>query len=144
MSREKILVPVGVGHQDFDALYHALSVAERVQAKVYVFYIADPKASQSTDELVIRHLKELVAKACQEGLAVSFHMAHGSAVHEAVELINDNQIDLIVFESDGRHGLVNKTVEKIIAAVEIQVVRVNGKTTSTYRRRKDELRCRSS
>ncbi len=144
MSREKILVPLGPANHDFNALYHALSVAERIQAKVYVVYPGNQKAAAGRPDWMAEHLKELIGKACQQGLAVSCHISAGPLLAELVDIINEQQIDLIIFESDGDNGLVTKAINEVLTTVPIQAVQVNGKPTSTYRLRKDGVKCRSS
>ena len=144
MSREKILVPLGPANHDFNALYHALSVAERIQAKVYVVYPEGRKTASNRPDWMAGHLKELIGKACQQGLDVSCHISTGPLLAELIDIINEQQIDLIIFESDGDNGLVTKAISEVISTIPIQAVQVNGKPTSTYRLRKDEVKCRSS
>jgi len=144
LSREKILVPLGPDNHDFNALYHALAVAERIQAKVYVVYPESPQPAGTRPDWMARHLKELIGKACQQGLAVSCHISAGPLPAELIDIINEQQIDLIIFESDGDNGLVTRAISEVISTVPIQAVQVNGKSTSTSRLRKDEAKCRSS
>jgi hypothetical protein len=82
--RKKILVPIDPENKDLKALYHALALAERIQAKVFILLSLQPGNSEEISSWVEEVLMDVIHGACEEGLQVSYHIAEDGFEDEVI------------------------------------------------------------
>jgi nucleotide-binding universal stress UspA family protein len=125
-SQRNILVPFNISCNDLNGVYHALALAERMQAKVFILTIdlnerhADSHIESWTQEA----LRDLVQSASQQGLPVTCHIAQNGFEREIIGLIAEEHIDLLVFGAGDKlmatamHGLKPKIGAQLIKVQE--------------------------
>lgn len=102
MSQKKILVPLWPSGKDLKGVHYALSLAERLQAKVYILQEAGLNSfGNPISDWLEETLLDLINSARQSGLAVSHHIAHRGLEVEIVGLVKDEGIDVLVLEEGG-------------------------------------------
>jgi len=126
VNTENILVPFGRHSSSLNSLYHAFALAERVKAKVFVF------CSKSNGDFIHNQMTslenaclEMIHSACEEGMAVSFHIAGSKFEEELIKFIQTEYIDLIVVSSGDTE--MESAVKRIKSELSIQVIKVKGK-----------------
>ncbi len=122
MNRKHVLVPVDEAGKGLKALYHALALAERIQAKVVVALSRqgdNPGPGGSWGQEV---LMEVIQGACEEGLPVSCHIAEGGFEDEIASLVDSEQIDLIVVSADD--APMNALLQRVLPRLSVQVIQV--------------------
>lgn len=111
-SQKRILVPMGQYRKDYKSIHYALSLAKRLNAKVYIL---QKTFISSVDSTYGPHLDEdlldLINSARQSGLKVSHHITTSDLKHEIVELVKEENIELLVF------GLANSEFERLILEI---------------------------
>ncbi len=125
MTRKKILVPIDPGKKDLKALYHALALAERIQAKVFILLSRQLGNPHRIDSWVEEVLMDIVHGAREEGLQVSYHIGEDGFEEEIISLVESELIDLIVVSADEGH--VKGILRQIIPRVSTQIIQVRGK-----------------
>ena len=125
MTQKKILVPIDPENKDLKALYHALSLAERIRAKVFVLLSRQLGDSHQIDSWVEAVLMDIIYGASEEGLQVSYHIADDGLADEVINLVESEHIDLIVVSAD--NGPVKDILQLIIPQMSTQIIQVRGK-----------------
>ena len=125
MTQKKILVPIDPENKDLKALYHALSLAERIRAKVFVLLSRQHGNSRQIDSWVEAVLMDIIYGASEEGLQVSYHIAEDGLADEVINLVESEHIDLIVVSAD--NGPVKDILQLIIPQMSTQIIQVRGK-----------------
>ena len=125
MTQKKILVPIDPGNKDLKALYHALSLAERIRAKVFVLLSRQRENPHPIDSWVEEVLMDVIYGASEEGLQVSYHIAADDLADEVISLVESEHIDLIVVSAD--NGPVKDILQLIIPQMSTQIIQVRGK-----------------
>jgi hypothetical protein len=131
MSQKKILVPLGSGGKDLKGVHYALSLAERVAARVYILQqdavagAVDPVAGWLDEAL-----SDLINSARQAGLTVSHLIAHRELREEIVGLTKEEGIDLLVFGSDD--GVCDRLMLQVKPLVSSQIIQVKEKNHINY------------
>ena len=129
MTQKKILVPIDPGKKNFKALYHALALAERIQAKVFILLARQLGNPHQLDSWVEEVLMDIIHGACEEGLQVSYHIAEDGFEEEIISLVESEHIDLIVVSADKGH--MNGILQRIIPQMSTQIIQVRGKDNTT-------------
>jgi hypothetical protein len=125
VTQKNILVPIDPDSKDLKALYHALALAERIQAKVFVLLFLQPGNPHQLDSWVEQVLMDVIHGACEEGLQVSYHIAENGFEDEVINLVESEHIDLIVVSAD--KSAIKDILRRIIPQMSTQIVQVRGK-----------------
>ena len=125
MTRKKILVPLDLENKDLKALYHALALAERIQAKVFILLSRQLGNPHQIDSWVEEVLMDVIHGACEEGLQVSYHIAEDGFEEEVISLVESEHIDLIVVSAE--KGPMKDILKRIIPQMSAQIIQVRGK-----------------
>ena len=125
MTRKKILVPIDLENKDLKALYHALALAERIQAKVFILLSRQLGNPHQIDDWVEEVLMDVIHGACEEGLQVSYHIAEDGFEDEIISLVESEHIDLIVVSAE--KGPIKDILQRIIPQMSTQIIQVRGK-----------------
>ena len=125
VTRKKILVPIDPESKNLKALYHALALAERIQAKVFILLSRPPGNPNQIDGWVEEVLMDVVHGACEEGLQVSYHIAADGFEDEVISLVESEHIDLIVVSAE--KGPIKDILQRIIPRMSAQIIQVKGK-----------------
>ena len=129
--QKKILVPLGSCGKDLKGVHYALSLAERLQARVYILQ-QDPDAGADDAFAVWRDdaLADLINSARQAGLTVSHHIVHREFREEIVGLTKEEGIDLLVFGADD--GACERLLVQVKPLVSSQIIQVKEKNHINY------------
>ena len=125
MTQKNILVPIDPENKDLKALYHALALAERIQAKIFVVLSRQSGAIGRIDDWVEEVLMDIVHGACEEGLQVSSHIAEDGLENEVISLVESEHIDLIVVSAE--NGPLKNMLQRIVPQMSTQIIQVKGK-----------------
>jgi nucleotide-binding universal stress UspA family protein len=130
--QKKILVPLGMDSKDLKGVYHALALAERMQARVIILRVEPQDAGNGgeTEAWIKRVLLDLVNSATQQGLAVSYHIGHGLFEEEVFRLLTEENIDLVVFGSEEKQ--IAQSLLRIRSRIPIQIIQVKEKSNVNY------------
>lgn len=129
MTQKNILVPIDPENKDLKALYHALALAERIQAKVFILLSRQLGNHRQIDSWVEEVLMDVIHGACEEGLQVSCHIAEDGFEEEVLSLVDSEHIDLIVVSAE--NGPVKDILQRIIPQTSTQIIQVRGKDKPT-------------
>ena len=122
MSCKNILVPLGKESKDLKALYHAISLAERIQSRILVLSLEESTKKQSQ---FIEACLDVIRSACEQGLHISFHIVSNSSDIEFLKLLERESIDLIIISDTEIR--IEKKIRKIMSMVSCQIVQVREK-----------------
>jgi 2-hydroxy-3-keto-5-methylthiopentenyl-1-phosphate phosphatase len=122
--RKRILVPIDPENKDLKALYHALSLAERIGAKVFILLSRQLGNTHQIDSWVENILMDVIHGACEEGLQVSYHIAEDGFEEEVISMVESEHIDLIVVSAE--KGPIKNILQRIIPQMSTQIVQVKG------------------
>jgi nucleotide-binding universal stress UspA family protein len=125
VTRKKILVPIDPESKNLKALYHALALAERIQAKVFILLSRPSGNPNQMDGWVEDVLMDVIHGACEEGLQVSYHIAENGFEDEVISLVESEHIDLIVVSAE--KGPIKDILQRIIPQMSAQIIQVKGK-----------------
>jgi len=125
VTQKKILVPIDPENKDLKALYHALSLAERIRAKIFILLSRQLGNSHQIDSWVEEVLMDIIYGASEEGLQVSYHIAEDGLADEVISLVESEHIDLIVVSAE--NGPVKDLLQRIIPQMSTQIIQVRGK-----------------
>ena len=125
VTRKQILVPIDPENKDLKALYHALALAERIQAKIFVLLSWLPGNPHQVDSWVEEVLMDVINGACEEGLQVSYHIAESGFEDEVISLVESEHIDLIVVSAE--RGPMKDILLRIVPQASTQIIQVKGK-----------------
>ena len=125
VNTENILVPFGRHSSSLKSLYHAFALAERVKAKIFVLFFKKDSQFQDHPTPIENACLEMIHSACEEEMAVSFHIATGEVEDELLKFIKTEYINLIVVVAGDTE--MESTVKGIKPGVSIQIIKVKGK-----------------
>ena len=98
MMQKRVLVPLGPCAKDLKSVHYALSLAERLEAQVYILQQpAAPGFIEPHSVWLDEVLLDLINSARLAHLNVSHHIADGDLQGEIVALVKSEGIDLLVF-----------------------------------------------
>ena len=125
MTQKNILVPIDPENKDLKALYHALTLAERIQAKIFVVFSRHSGTPPRVDNWVEEVLMDIIHGACEEGLQVSSHIAEDGLENEVISLVESEHIDLIVVSAE--NGFLKNMLLRIVPQMAAQIIQVKEK-----------------
>ncbi len=124
MTMENILVPFCRYSPDLKSLYHSFALAERVNAKIFVLFFKDRKTGAAT--AVETACIKIVNSACEEGLAVSYHIAGPDPEEELEGFIKAEHIHMIIIGTGDTR--IESVVRQISPTLPVRIIKVEGKT----------------
>ena len=130
--KRNILVPFNIGCKDLNGVYHALALAERMQAKVIILTIdlnkehVDPQIESWVQEA----LRDLMQGASRQGLPVSYHIAQEGFEQEINGLIAEENIDLLVFGAGDKR--MADALQGLRPKISAQLIQVKEKGTAHF------------
>jgi nucleotide-binding universal stress UspA family protein len=110
---ERILVCVDARHGAWEAWARAISLAKRIDAKVYALLVLPLGGTEigttdtTTDRSVRERLELLIELAKSDGIPIDYFISEGSYEEEVIRFANQHKITLIVAEpprGDNRHS----------------------------------------
>jgi hypothetical protein len=129
----KILIPLAPDSRDLKALHHAISLAERIESRIFVLSF-EPEADDGNQKSpVIEACLDVIHSACENGLNLSFFIIpdHGErAETEFLKFLNRENIDLVII-SDAEIQ-VEKMIRKLMPLISCQIVQVKKKNNIKY------------
>ena len=125
VTQKNILVPIDPENKDLKALYHALALAERIQAKIFVVFSRHSGTPPRVDNWVEEVLMDIIHGACEEGLQVSSHIAEDGLENEVISLVESEHIDLIVVSAE--NGFLKNMLLRIVPQMAAQIIQVKEK-----------------
>ena len=131
MLQKKILVLVGHSGKDLKGVHYALSLAERLQAQVFILQKAGEHGDQNPLALWMGEaLPDVINSAREAGLSISHLIANRPLKDEIVELALEEGIDLVILGDgdDACHGLPLQ----IKPLVPSQIIQVSEKDQVRY------------
>jgi hypothetical protein len=131
-SQRNILVPFNISCNDLNGVYHALALAERMQAKVIILTIdlAEKHADLNIETWVQEAVRDLVQSASQQGLSVSYHIAQDGFEKEITGLIAEENIDLLVFGAGDKR--MADAMQGLRPKIGAQLIKVKEKGTAHF------------
>jgi nucleotide-binding universal stress UspA family protein len=140
---KKILIPTDGSEYSRYALEYAVRLCKSLKAEVVLASVVDVRyemydaysevhAVTQVEELireqVSKALDQHAAEIIEEGVKVNKIMKVGDVVHELLEMIREEKIDLVVIGTHGRKGisrfLLGSTTEKLIRSAPCPVLTV--------------------
>jgi K+-sensing histidine kinase KdpD len=110
---ERILVCVDARHGAWGAWARAISLAGRIEARIYALLVLPPSGAEggnaadtNTDRSVRERLELLIELAKSDGIPIDYFISEGSYEEEVIRFAEQNKITLIVAEpppGDNRH-----------------------------------------
>lgn len=105
---ERILVSLDGQHAAWEALARAVSLATRIEARVFVLLVTPPEgdavgpAEADIRAALRRRLEMAIEAAKAKGIAIDFFMTEGAYEEEVIRFIENHKITLLV--ADGGEG----------------------------------------
>jgi nucleotide-binding universal stress UspA family protein len=125
--------------KDLKSVHYALSLAERLDAQVYILQQAAASGLDNPLSMWMGEaLLDLINSARQAGLMVSHHITHRLLEEEIVGLARNEGIDVVVFGDDDAAG--ERLVWQIKPLIPSQIIQVKGKDHISYLKQEDGAR----
>ena len=126
VKQKKILVVLGLENTDLSGLHYALSLAGRIQARVFILKLDPPHGLKSPRDVWMEEaLLDVIESARQVDMTVSYQVTRGPQEKEILDLVKGEGIDLVVFgeeEADLKNSLIH-----VRSLVPSQIIQVRGK-----------------
>jgi hypothetical protein len=133
---KNILVPLGPHNKGIRGVHHALALAKRIQARVFILEWVPWEAQSNQRSPGEDMLADLITAARQAGLNVSHHKARGPFKKELFGFVQKEGIHVLVLE-EGEEDW-NRVLHQTGATLPTQVILVKQKRArNTPRRRKE-------
>jgi nucleotide-binding universal stress UspA family protein len=128
---ERILVPVDGGSETRGAVSHAIDIADKYDATVYVLHVVSQQLVGDTDELEAdgKHITdEAVERATEYGVDVVGDVTDGRPSDRILGYADERNIDLVVMGTHGRTGvgrvLLGSVAERVARHSDVPVLLV--------------------
>lgn len=122
---ERILVGVDPRETSLAPGIHAVNLAKRIQAKVYVLLVNRPgdlpRPPGSPGESLVRRLEKLIDQARSEGLPLEYFVTEGSFESETIRFIQEQGITLLVVGQPGDGETSQKDFRKTLENIRLRV-----------------------
>ena len=131
MFRKKILVPLAASGWNLNGVHHALALAERIGARVFILeQRAAPQPLNPRTTALEAALRELISGARQAGLEVSHHITDNGLAAGIVSMVRLEDIDVVVFGTDDETCRnLSLRIKPLVAS---QIIEVRGKKPHQY------------
>jgi nucleotide-binding universal stress UspA family protein len=122
---ERILVSMDARHGAREAWWRAISLAKRIDARVYTLLVLNAGGDTGTagdQDLALRvrkRLELLIEIAKSEGVRIDYFISEGSYEEEVARFIDTNKITLLVAESPEGESRIRKILHRIKCRVEL-------------------------
>jgi len=127
MVQKKILIPLRASEKSLKGVHHALALAKRLGAQVYILQqAASTEHAHPLGSTLEEALIDLINSAREAGLTVSHHVATMDLKEEIVGMVRQEGIDLLVFETDDEIG--RRLLGQIKPLVASQIIQVKEKS----------------
>ena len=131
MMPKRILVPLGRSAKDLKSVHYSLSLAERLQAQVYILQQAAVTGLENPRSVWLDEaLSDLINTARQAGLTVSHHIADGELRGEIIAMARAEGIDVLVFGEE--EGIGERFLVQLKSLVAGQIIQVKEKDHISY------------
>lgn len=137
-NQKRIIVLFTPTTKGLNAAYHAFSLAERIKARIFILYFKTSAHSQQEMTWLEEALSTITKNARQEGLSVTYHVVQGGFEQEVASLIEEENIDLVVYDADDSNGPQGPAIGRIRSQVSSQFIEVKGKYDFSCLQGKDE------
>ena len=124
---ENILVPICRYSPDLNSLYHSFALAERVKAKIFVLFFKERETDPATE--VEKACSRIVNSACEDGIAVSYHIAGPSLEKKLQGFVRAEHIQVVIIGSGDTK--IESVIRQIRPNPGIRIIKVEGKTHKT-------------
>jgi len=123
--QKRILVPIGASEKSLRSVHHALALAKRLDAQVYILQQAARSSVPPFGSTLEDALNDLINSAREDGLTLSHYIATRDLKEEIISVAREEGVDLLVMEADDETGLrLVRQVEPLFAG---QIIQVRGK-----------------
>jgi nucleotide-binding universal stress UspA family protein len=136
---ERILVSMSVRNGAWEAWSRAISLAKRIDARIYALLVLCPSSSvggglqEKEPSSIKRRLELLIELAKSEGVRIDYFISEGEYEEEVIQFVDHNKITLLVAEvteGENRHtdrGFtpIRKILHRIKCRVELVSPRKN-------------------
>jgi len=126
-NQKRILVLFTPTTRGLNAAYHALSLAERIKARIYILYFRTPGHGRQGKNWLEEALGNITRNARQEALSVTYRVVEGAFEEEVAGLIEEADIDLVVYDADDSGGPQGPAIRRIQSRVSSQFIEVKRK-----------------
>lgn len=123
--QKRILVPIGASEKSLRSVHHALALAKRLDAQVYILQQGPRKSAAALGSTLEDALIDLINSARQDGLTLSHYIATRDLKEEIISVAREEGVDLLVMEADDEMG--RRLVRQIEPLVAGQIIQVRGK-----------------
>jgi hypothetical protein len=130
VSYKNILIPLSPDSKNLKALHHALSLAERIQSRLFVLSIEYTAEKPNKKSPVIDAWLDVIHKASEQGLQISLHIASNGGEEKLLKLMERERIDLIILSDTEIR--VEKMVKNILPMISCQVIQVKEKNNINF------------
>ena len=142
---EKILVGLDLEKTSLWAAVHALNLAKRIQARVFILLVINPVAKGSEESLMRQieasmkaSLESLIKEGISDGIPVDYYISYGQYDNELVKFVKENRITMLVVGSptpqDGHLEDFDDLLEKIRHRIDCRIEIVHEKSIKTTKR----------
>jgi hypothetical protein len=131
MLPKRILVPLGRSAKDLKSVHYALSLAERLQAQVYILQEAAVTGFENPRSVWLDEaLLDLINSARQAGLTVSHHIADGELRGEIIWMARAEGVDVLIFGEE--EEIDERFLAQLKPLVAGQIIRVKERDNISY------------
>jgi nucleotide-binding universal stress UspA family protein len=131
MLLKRILVPLGRSAKDLKSVHYALSLAERLQAQVYILQQASATNNENPRSFSLDEaLLDLINTARQAGIKVAHHITSGEIKGEIIEMARVEGIDVLVFGNED--GICKGLPNQLKPLFHNQIIHVKEKDHINY------------
>ncbi len=140
---EKILVALNSGKTTLWSVVHALNLAKRIRARVYILIIPGPiseeKETKKSVSMIQKELSPLIDGARLDGVLVDTYISYGKYDQEIIRFIRENSIDLLIIGIPSSQKVNYKSkffddVEKIRQRIDCRIEIVNERDIKIHKR----------
>lgn len=126
MIEKKILVPFGPRREDLMSVHHALALAERLQARVFLLQWSGRPDGREMDSVWLEEaLADVVSSARLAGRRLIHLQLTGSPEEEIIGLVRDQKIDYLVL-NDGPSSL-ERSLLQLDPSLKPRIIRVKAR-----------------
>ena len=127
---ERILAGVDSRESDLAPGIHAVNLAKRIKAKVFILLVTKPghgpQGLGPREQGLVRRLERLIDQARSDGLPVEYFVSEGAFESETIQFIQQHAVTLLVVEQPSNGGETaqrefRKTLENIRLRVDCHI-----------------------
>lgn len=129
--QRRIVVILSPTEKELKSVHYALSLAERVAARVFIVQQISGNGSESSHTIWLQEaLSDLISSAREAGLTVSHHISGGELKADIIHLAEGENIDVLVF-SDSK-TFRKSLLQQIKPLAASQIIQVKEKNQVNY------------